>query len=89
MTAVTIVWTIALTLLAVAGACCLMRLLLGPTLPDRIVALDALLLVVLSSLLVQAARSGDGLYLVVVVVVALVGFVGTVTAGRFVERRGA
>ena len=75
--------------LALAAALCLVRLVAGPTVPDRIVALDALLLIVVSGIAVGAAATGDGSFLAVLVAVALLGFVGTVTVARFVEQRGA
>ena len=75
--------------LAVAAALCLVRLVAGPTVPDRIVALDALLLIVVSGIAVGAAAERDGSFLAVLVAVALLGFVGTVTVARFVEQRGA
>ncbi|CAN5801755.1 hypothetical protein BH24ACT3_BH24ACT3_07450 [soil metagenome] len=81
--------TIALAMLAVAGVLCLLRLLRGPSLPDRIVALDTLLLVLVTAVVVDAARTGEGVYLDVVVVGALLGFVGTSVVARFIERRGA
>ena len=74
--------------LALAALLALVRLVLGPSVPDRIVALDNLLLVVVAGIAVGAAVTGEGDYLGVLVAVALLGFVGTVTAGRFVERRG-
>lgn len=74
--------------LAVAALLALVRLVLGPTVPDRIVALDSLLLVVVAGVAVGAAATGEGDFLGVLVAVALLGFVGTVTVGRFVERRG-
>lgn len=83
-----VVW-ICLTGLAVAAGLCLVRLVRGPSVPDRIVALDALLLVVVAGIAVGAAVTGDGDYLAVLVAVSLLGFVGTVTVARFVERRGA
>jgi multicomponent Na+:H+ antiporter subunit F len=60
----------------------------GPTLADRVVALDGLLIVVVSGIAVGAARSGTTAYLDVLVVVSLLAFVGTVTVARFIERRG-
>ena len=75
--------------LTLAAALCLVRLVAGPTVPDRIVALDALLLIVVSGIAVGAAATGDGSFLAVLVAVALLGFVGTVTVARFVEQRGA
>ena len=75
--------------LVLAAALCLGRLVAGPTVPDRIVALDALLLIVVSGIAVGAAATRDGSFLAVLVAVALLGFVGTVTVARFVERRGS
>ncbi|MGH9183319.1 MAG: monovalent cation/H+ antiporter complex subunit F [Acidimicrobiales bacterium] len=75
--------------LAVAGALSLIRLLRGPSLADRIVALDSLLVVIVCGLAVDAARTREGTYLDVLVVTALLGFIGTVTVARFIERRGA
>lgn len=84
-----LVTTIALAALAVAATLFLVRLVRGPSLADRIVALDATLVVVMSGIAVQAARTRDGTYLDVLVVAALLGFVSTVTVARFIERRGA
>ncbi len=80
---------IAMTLLAGAGLLCVVRLLRPCSLADRIVALDSLLIVIVSGIAVQAARTRDGTYLDVLVVAALLGFVSTVTVARFIERRGA
>ncbi|HEX2063012.1 MAG TPA: monovalent cation/H+ antiporter complex subunit F [Acidimicrobiales bacterium] len=74
--------------LAVSGFLCLARIVRGPSLADRVVALDVLVLVVVIGIAVQAARTGDGTYLDLLVVAALLGFVGTVTVARFIEWRG-
>ena len=78
----------ALVLLGLAAIACMARLVLGPSLPDRIVALDGLLMAVVSGVLVSIARTRDGVMIDVVLVVALLGFVGTAVAARFVEHRG-
>ncbi len=83
------VTTIALAAVALSGLLCIARLVRGPSLADRIVALDALLVVIVSGIAVDAARTGEGTYLDVLVVAALLGFVGTVNVARFIERRGA
>lgn len=79
---------VAFVLLAVAGFGFLYRVLAGPSVADRIVALDGLLLIVVSGLAVDAARTGKTTFVDAVVVVGLLGFVGTSIAARFVERRG-
>ena len=84
-----VVLTVCFVGLTLAAILCVVRLIAGPSVPDRIVALDALLYVVVSGIAVAAAFSGDGRFLAVLVAVALLGFVGTVTVARFVERRGS
>ncbi|MFT4772954.1 MAG: multicomponent Na+:H+ antiporter subunit F [Candidatus Azotimanducaceae bacterium] len=79
---------VAIVLLSVAAACFLYRLLRGPSTSDRVVALDGVLSVVVSGIIVAAAKANSDIILVTVLVVSLVGFVGTVALGRFIERRG-
>jgi multicomponent Na+:H+ antiporter subunit F len=78
----------ALLLLTAALAAFMYRVLRGPSIPDRVVALDGMLSVVVSGIIVAAARADSGITLSTVLVVSLVGFVGTVALGRFIERRG-
>ncbi len=85
----TVVIDICLTLLVVAGGLCLLRLVRGESVADRVVALDALLVIIISGVAVDAASRQSGLFLDVLVVGALVAFTGTITMARYVERRGA
>ena len=75
--------------LGLAALLVLVRLVRGPSVPDRIVALDVLVQLVVAGIAVAAAVTRDGIYLSVLVAVSLLGFVGTVSVGRFIERRGA
>ncbi len=68
-----------------AGLCGAYRLLTGPELADRVIALDVILLSLMGAITVAAARSGDTTYLVALVVLSIVGFTATVAASRFVE----
>ena len=52
------------------------------------VALDGVLSVVVSGIIVGAAKANSDITLATVLVVSLVGFVGTVALGRFIERKG-
>jgi multicomponent Na+:H+ antiporter subunit F len=68
-----------------AGLASTVRLLIGPTLADRVVALDVTLTCLMGAIAVDGARRGDATYLVLLVVIALVGFTATVAASRFIE----
>lgn len=80
--------TAALALLAVAALGFLVRAVIGPSLPDRIVAVDGALGCIVTGIIVGAVRTDTAVALDAVLVVTLVGFVGTTVAARFVERRG-
>ena len=81
--------SVVMGLLLTAGGLCVVRLVRGGSLADRIVALDALLIVVVLGLAVLAARTGEDTYLDAMVVAALLGFTGTALVAKFIERRGA
>ncbi|HUG32781.1 MAG TPA: monovalent cation/H+ antiporter complex subunit F [Acidimicrobiia bacterium] len=80
---------VALSMLSLAALLCIVRLVRGKGLADRIVALDSLLLMVVSGLAVQAAITGEDTYLDVMVVAALLAFTGTSMVANFIERRGS
>lgn len=71
--------------LVVAAGCFSFRLVRGPSLADRVIALDGLLVVGLAAITARAVRTGDGAFLLVVVVLTLVGFIGTAMVSRFIE----
>lgn len=67
-------------------ALALVRLARGPTLPDRVVALDLMTVAIVAFCGLAAIRSGDTAFLDVALVLALVGFLATVALARFAER---
>ena len=83
------VTTIALVLISAGALLVTVRLVRGPSLADRVVATDLLLTLLVSGAGVFSARTGNGLYLGAMLVVGVLGFLGTVTVARFIERRGA
>lgn len=80
--------TAALVLQAVAALGFGYRLVAGPSLTDRMVGLDGMLVVGVSALALQAMATGEGAFLPVAVVATLVGFVGTAVVARFIEGTG-
>jgi multicomponent Na+:H+ antiporter subunit F len=80
---------VAVGLLGVAALLFALRIARRGSLADRIIALDGLLTVVVTGAALYAALNDTALMLDVLVVVALVGFVGTSIVARYIERRGA
>ena len=79
---------LAFVLLVAASALFLVRLFLGPSVADRVVALDGLLMAVMCGILVGVAHEDTSVSLDTVLVVALLGFIGTGVLARYVEKRG-
>ena len=75
-----------LAMLAVAALLAFVRLVRGPTLPDRVVAIDLLGVLVVGLIVVYTAVSGVKAFLDVAMVIALVSFLGTVAYARYIER---
>jgi multicomponent Na+:H+ antiporter subunit F len=65
----------------------MIRLVIGPTLPDRVVALDTMTVSIVAFCGLFALDTGSTAFLDVAVVLALVGFLATVALARFVERK--
>ena len=69
--------------LAVGAVLLVIRIARGPTMLDRVVALDVLVAVLICGLGVEAAVRRHTTTLPILVVLSLVGFVGSVSMARF------
>ena len=74
-----------LVMLGVVGG--FIRLVKGPSLPDRVVALDMMTVLIVSFCGLYAILAQDAAFVDVAIVLALIGFLATVALARFVERR--
>ncbi|MDP9866739.1 MULTISPECIES: monovalent cation/H+ antiporter complex subunit F [Streptosporangium] len=83
----TAVYLAALALLGCAAALTLHRLVRGPSMLDRAVALDVLTAVVMCGIGTGAAVVGEYSALPVLLVLSFVGFVGSVSLARFFSGR--
>jgi multicomponent Na+:H+ antiporter subunit F len=73
--------------LSVAAIITLIRLVRGPTLPDRVVALDLIVTLGLTIFATYGLINNQPGFLDVAIVVGLLGFLGTVAFAYFIERR--
>lgn len=72
--------------LALALLCNLWRLLRGPTIGDRIVALDTMVINAIAAIVLLGIWQGTDIYFEAAMLLAMVGFVGTVAYCKFVLR---
>jgi multicomponent Na+:H+ antiporter subunit F len=76
-----------LTVLTVAMGLVVVRLVRGPSLADRVVALDVLTAVAIGFIAAYVVASGATALLDAALVLALVGFLATAAFAHFVEHR--
>lgn len=77
---------VALVLLALAMAFAAWRMVRGPRAQDRILGFDTLYVSAMLLLLVFGIRSGKTLYFEAALVIAVLGFVGTLALAKFLLR---
>ncbi|WP_371807957.1 monovalent cation/H+ antiporter complex subunit F [Aquisalimonas sp. 2447] len=83
-------WVAVATLLILVLALALtgVRLVLGPSLADRVVALELIALIAVAIMVVYAIQVGRPAFMDVALVLALTAFMATVGFARFLERGG-
>lgn len=74
-------------MLSLALLMAFVRLVVGPSLPDRVIALDLIAVLAVGVIVAFSVRSGQAIYVEVAVVMGLVAFLGTVAFARYLERR--
>lgn len=78
---------IAFAFLVAAMGLAVLRLARGPSLPDRVVALDLLTVLAVAFCSLFALASDQAAFLDVAIALALIAFLATVAFARFAERR--
>lgn len=73
--------------LSIAAAGAIIRIAIGPSLLDRVLAADVLLAILGAALCIDMAVNRHLNNLMLVVAVSVIGFIGSVTVARFVADR--
>ena len=82
----TVALAIAFVLVAAAVVLSAWRLLRGPSAPDRILALDTLYINAIALLVLLGIHLGSALYFEAALLIAMMGFVGTVALCKYLLR---
>lgn len=81
-----IVILIAMGMVTLAIALTLLRLVIGPSLPDRILALDTMYVNAIALLILFGIYQGADVYFEAALLIAVMGFVGTVALSKYILR---
>jgi len=76
---------ITLVLLSISILIAMIRAILGPTIPDRVVGLDTVNTLVIASMLVFGAAKKEVIYIDVAIVYALLSYITTVLIAKYLE----
>lgn len=79
-------WLPAAVVLGICIVVALVRVFLGPTTPDRIVGLDTVNTLVVSTMVVLGAAFHEAIYIDVAIVYALLSFVTTLFIAKYMEK---
>ncbi len=82
-----LILTVVMPILSVAVVLAFIRLVRGPSLADRVVALDLIGTLAMGMIVVYAIAANQPVLLDVAIVLALLSFLGTVAFARYLERR--
>lgn len=88
MSAAILFWSLsaAQIIMALAMAFAVYRIIAGPRAQDRVLALDAFYVTATLMLLLFGIRVGSAVYFEAALVIAILGFVGTVALAKFLMR---
>lgn len=84
-----IVVQISFAVLSLSFLLTVVRVLMGPTLPDRILALDMLVAVAIGFIAVTGIATGVTFNVDIAIALGLVGFLATIAFARFVLAHGS
>ncbi|MGP8319955.1 MAG: cation:proton antiporter [Methanosarcinaceae archaeon] len=76
---------LALLLMVFAMIPCLYRVVIGPTIPDRVIAVDAMTTVIVVMLGVYSFVQNSVFFMDVALVLSIISFVGTVTISKYLD----
>ncbi|HLU23036.1 Na(+)/H(+) antiporter subunit F1 [Lederbergia graminis] len=77
---------IALCFFALAIAITLYRIIRGPSIPDRIIALDMIGVNIISGIAVISIVLKTKAYLEVILIIGILAFISTIALSKFIER---
>ncbi len=76
---------ITLVLLSISILIAMIRAILGPTIPDRVVGLDTVNTLVIAGMIVFGAAKREVIYIDVAIVYALLSYITTILIAKYLE----
>ncbi len=84
---VSVLYTLALGIISLGLILTFIRLVRGPSLPDRVVAIDLAVALAIGIIACYAILFNQPAFLDVAIIIALISFLGTIAFAYYIERR--
>ena len=78
--------TTAIILFSITIGIAVLRIILGPSMPDRVLALDVIGVNLIAIIAVTSIIQNTKAYLEVILILGILSFIGTIAYAKFVER---
>lgn len=78
--------TVALTFYGIAICISVFRIVIGPSLPDRVVAIDMIGVMLVSSIAIVSVMLTTTAFLEVILILAILAFISTIAFSKYIER---
>lgn len=78
--------TTAIILFTITIGIAVLRIILGPSMPDRVLALDVIGVNLIAIIAVTSIIQNTKAYLEVILILGILSFIGTIAYSKFVER---
>ena len=80
-----LIFDISITFMVIAIIPCIYRVIKGPTIPDRVIAVDAMTTVIVVILGIYSYMQESAFFMDVALVLAIISFEGTVTISKYLD----
>lgn len=81
-----IAMTVSLVFLSISILVGLYRVIIGPSMPDRVIALDAIGINLIAVVAVLSVTFRTSAYLEIILLMGIIAFIGTVAFSKYIER---
>ncbi|MEM2918127.1 MAG: cation:proton antiporter [Candidatus Altiarchaeota archaeon] len=81
------IFSIGAFILAFLMILCFFRVIFGPTIPDKVVSLDTINTLVVSTMMLLGAAYKEAIYIDIAIVYALLSFVTTLFIAKYIEEK--
>lgn len=79
--------SISMLVLSISIVITLIRFIMGPTLPDRVISLELIALTIIAIVALYSMITEESVFIDIAVIISLISFLGTIAFSYYLERR--